>query len=80
MMSVENNTIEIYRVGTSVTLTENINAKIITIAIHDNDTVQYECAWWCGDTRAKEWFTASDFLSVGDKAAAVKIGFIRPEE
>lgn len=78
-MSVENNTIEIYNVGTEVELTEKINAKIITIAIHENNSVQYECAWWSGDARSKEWFTASDFLSIGEKDPATKIGFIRPD-
>jgi len=76
-MSVEKDSIEIYNVGTEVELTEGVNAKIITIAIHENNSVQYECAWWSGDNRAKEWFTSSDFLSIGEKDSITKIGFVR---
>ena len=78
-MSVENDTIEIYNVGTEVSLTEKINAKIVTIAIHENNSVAYECAWWSGDARTKEWFSPSDFLSIGGKTPATKIGFIRSD-
>lgn len=69
--------LEIHSVGTLVTLTESIDAKIITIAIHENNSVTYECAWWNGDTRTKDWFSNSDFISVGEKDAVTKIGFIR---
>jgi len=40
-MSVEKDSIEIHNVGTEVELTEGVNAKIITIAIHENNSVQY---------------------------------------
>ena len=79
-MSVESNTIEIYNVGTEVSLTEKISAKIVTIAIHENNFVAYECSWWNGDTRSKDWFSSADFLSVGEKDPIAKIGFIRSEE
>ena len=75
----EANTIEIHSVGTSVSLTETVDAKIITIAIHENNSVTYECSWWNGDTRSKDWFSSADFLSVGEKDPTAKIGFIRSE-
>ena len=78
-MTTKTNTIEIHSVGTSVALTESVDAKIITIAIHENNSVQYECAWWSGDTRTKDWFSSNDFLSVGEKDPNTKIGFIRSE-
>mgnify|MGYP003121615551 FL=1 len=70
-------TIEVHRVGTSVALTESVDAKIMTIAIQENDSVTYECSWWCGESRTKDWFSASDFLSVGEKESVTKIGFKR---
>tara|TARA_R100001377_G_scaffold66664_1_gene41963 strand:+ start:154 stop:390 length:237 start_codon:yes stop_codon:yes gene_type:complete len=70
-------TIEVYSVGTSVALTESVDAKIITIAIQENDSVTYECSWWTGDSRTKDWFSNSDFLSVGEKGSVTKIGFTR---
>lgn len=76
-MTIKANTIEIHNVGTLVALTESVDAKIMTIAIHENNSVTYECGWWNGDTRTKDWFSASDFLSVGEKDAVTKIGFIR---
>jgi hypothetical protein len=76
-MTTNNDTIEIHGVGTPVALTENVDAKIITIAIHENNSVTYECSWWSGDNRTKDWFSASDFLSVGEKDSTTKIGFIR---
>ena len=76
-MTTKTNTIEIHSVGTPVALTETIDAKIITIVIHENNYITYECSWWNGDTRAKDWFSASDFLSVGEKDPTTKIGFVR---
>jgi hypothetical protein len=71
--------LEIHSVGTSVALTESVDAKILTIAIHENNSVTYECSWWSGDSRTKDWFSASDFLSVGKKDPITKIGFIRDQ-
>tara|TARA_R110000751_G_scaffold126785_1_gene228769 strand:+ start:184 stop:426 length:243 start_codon:yes stop_codon:yes gene_type:complete len=79
-MTTNDDIIEIHSIGASVSLTEGIEAKIITIAIHENNSVQYECVWWSGDTRTKDWFSASDFLSVGEKDPITKIGFIRSED
>ena len=76
-MPTKTNTIEIHSIGTSVSLTETIYAKIVTVAIHENNSVTYECSWWNGDTRTKDWFSSSDFLSVGEKEAVTKIGFAR---
>jgi len=76
-MTTKINTIEVHSLGTSVALTESIDAKIITIAIQENDSVTYECSWWTGDSRTKDWFSDSDFLSVGEKESVTKIGFRR---
>jgi|TARA_R110000796_G_scaffold237229_1_gene357132 hypothetical protein len=78
-MTENNDNIEIHSVGTSVALTESLDAKIITVAIHENNAVTYECSWWSGESRSKDWFSVSDFLSVGEKDPIVKIGFIRSE-
>ena len=76
-MTTKTNTIEIHNIGTLVALTETVDAKIVTIAIHENNSIAYECSWWSGDTRTKDWFSSSDFLSVGEKDAVTKIGFIQ---
>ena len=74
-MVARKKTLDIYSVGTEVSLTENISAKIMSVSIHANDVVQYECAWWNGDTRTRDLFIESDFISVGKKAISTKIGF-----
>ena len=55
-MKTKTNTIDVHNVGTSVALTENIDAKITTIAIHENNSITYECSWWSGESRTKDWF------------------------
>jgi len=67
-------------VGTKVLLTEDISAVIITTSIHDGDMVQYECAWWSGKSRSREWFNASEILSVDEDVEPTKIGFLRSGE
>ena len=79
-MSNTTDTIDIHSIGTTVSLTESISATIVTISIHANNYVQYECSWWNGDTRVKDWFSSSNFLSVGEKDAVTKIGFIRSKD
>jgi|TARA_R110000765_G_scaffold186294_1_gene291966 hypothetical protein len=79
-MKTKTNTIDVHNVGTSVALTENIDAKITTIAIHENNSITYECSWWSGESRTKDWFSASDFLSIGEKDTVTKIGFIRHKD
>ena len=47
-------TLEVYKTGTWVRLSDDVEAKIITVALHQGDIVQYECAWWSG-----EWLAAA---------------------
>ena len=76
MISSKKN-LDVYNVGTNVSLTESVSAKIITVAIHADNAVQYECAWWNGDMRTREWFTSDDFINIGKKDTPMKIGFLR---
>ena len=66
------NTLNIYEVGTKVKLNDdNLIAKIVTVAIHASNVIQYECAWWSGD-----WFAEDDILEVVDSSSKKnKIGF-----
>tara|TARA_R110002051_G_scaffold61354_3_gene112489 strand:+ start:3771 stop:4058 length:288 start_codon:yes stop_codon:yes gene_type:complete len=77
LMTTNTNTLDVYSIGTTVALLESLDAKIVTIAIHEDNFVTYECSWWSGESRTKDWFSASDFISIGEKAAVTKIGFIR---
>ena len=66
--------LEVYEVGTKVVLEEDIEAKIVQVAIHAGNWVQYECAWWNGGSRVREWFVVDDF-TVAKKKNLMKIGF-----
>jgi len=70
-------TLSIYKVGTRVVLNDDdLVAKIITVAIHAADVVQYECAWWSGEARVRDWFSEGDILEVIDADAEKnQIGF-----
>ena len=67
--------IEVYPVGTGVLLDEDVEAKVVTVALHDGNYVQYECAWWSGQSRSREWFSESDILEIVDSKSQKKIGF-----
>jgi uncharacterized protein YodC (DUF2158 family) len=67
--------IEVYPVGTVVLLEEDVEAKVITVSLHDGDYVQYECAWWSGQSRSREWFSEGDILKIVDVKKKRKIGF-----
>tara|TARA_R110002020_G_scaffold103752_5_gene243123 strand:- start:863 stop:1093 length:231 start_codon:yes stop_codon:yes gene_type:complete len=72
-------TLEVYEVGTAVVLADDIEAKIVQVAIHAGNWIQYECAWWNGGSRVREWFVSGDFV-VAKKAPRMKIGFARETE
>ena len=71
------NTLNIYEVGTKVKLNDdNLIAKIVTVAIHASNVIQYECAWWAGESRVRDWFAEDDILEVVDSSSKKnKIGF-----
>ena len=71
--------IEVYGVGTEVVLSDEVDAKIVTIAIHAGNMVQYECAWWSSKARTRDWFTVEDFIEIGEKDKPTKIGFLRSD-
>ena len=63
------NTLNIYEVGTRVKLNDDeLEAKIITVAIHASNVVQYECAWWSGEARVRDWIAEDDILEVIDSS------------
>ena len=72
-----NKTLEVYQAGTLVKLTETLEAKIVTVNIRRESIVTYECSWWTGDSRTREWFYADDFIEVLEdkKTKKQKIGF-----
>ena len=71
------NTLNIYEIGTKVKLNDDdLVAKIVTVAIHASNVIQYECTWWSGETRVRDWFSEDDIVDVIEQdAKKSKIGF-----
>jgi hypothetical protein len=75
--------IEVYRVGQDVKIgvgEKLITAKVLQIAIHANESVQYQVVWWDGRTRKVEWLEAIEARCVRSNYAGTltksdKIGF-----
>ena len=65
---------ELYSPGTNVLLDEDIEATIVTVSIHSNNYIQYECAWWNGLTRTREWFNECE-ITLNKQDKDLKIGF-----
>ncbi len=57
---LESETIEVYAIGTRVTLDNDIPAYITAINIRGRN-VSYECNWWDERTRKSDWFTEHEF-------------------
>ena len=70
-----NDVLDVYEVGTKVFLTKEIKAKIVTVALHTGGVVQYECAWWNGEARIRDWFSEDDILRIVEDEPKRKIGF-----
>ena len=73
------NTLDIYEIGTKVKLNDGeLVAKIVTVSIHASNVIQYECAWWSGGSRVRDWFSEDDIVDVVSKDTKKnKIGFHR---
>ena len=70
---------EVYEPGTRVVLSDDIVATIVTVAIHSGDYIQYECAWWSGEARTREWFHDSEIEVLNKEDKPRKIGFCAAE-
>jgi uncharacterized protein YodC (DUF2158 family) len=71
---------EVYEPGTNVLLTDEVPATIVSVAIHSGNYIQYECVWWSGQSRNREWFSEAEILEFVDKdKPKIQIGFCRIE-
>jgi uncharacterized protein YodC (DUF2158 family) len=66
--------IDIYKIGSKVDLTEDVQGTIVSIGIHGDNAVTYECGWWSGRSYDTKWFHPHEItVTLGEKT---KIGFI----
>jgi len=68
------NSLDLYRIGSKVKLTEDVFGTIISITIHSDHHVSYQCGWWNGRSYSTQPFTANEIeVTVAEKT---KIGFV----
>ena len=65
--------LDVYRIGSRVKLTDDVDGTITGINICANNIVIYECGWWNGRSYTKDHFNSDQIeATVADK---VRIGF-----
>lgn len=68
------NTLELYKIGSKVKLTDDVYGSIIGINIRGDNSVTYECGWWNGRSYSTQSFCASEIeVTLVEKN---RIGFI----
>ena len=66
---------QVMRPGTKGVIDDEIQATITSVAIHVGDYIQYQCAWWNGDSRNTEWFHENNLEALDKRKKKIKIGF-----
>ena len=67
------NSLELYKVGTKVKLTEDVYGQISAVSIRANNYITYECSWWNGRSVDNKWFHESEIeITESEKT---RIGF-----
>ncbi len=66
--------IEVMQVGSPVTLSEDIQARITGVMIEENYHITYRCVWWEGGTRNVEWLEQFE-VTQADEPQGMTIGF-----
>jgi hypothetical protein len=68
------NSIELYKIGSKVKLTDDVHGIITAICIHGDNHVTYECGWWSGRSYNKEYFSTDEIEQT--LTEKTKIGFL----
>ena len=66
--------IEVMQIGSPVTLSDDIPARITSISIDENCRITYQCVWWNGRTRTSEWLEQFEVTRT-DETQGMTIGF-----
>ena len=73
-MAMTKNSVELYRIGSTVKLADDVFGTIVGIHISGDNHVSYDCGWWNGRSYSSESFSPMDIeVTVVDKT---RIGFI----
>lgn len=68
------NSIEVYKIGSKVKLTDDVYGTIVSATIGADNSVSYKCGWWNGRSYTTEYFSPNEIeVTVVEK---YKIGFV----
>lgn len=67
------NSLETFKIGSKVKLTEDVYGVISAVCIRGNNYVTYECSWWNGRSHDSKWFHENEIeVTLSEKT---RIGF-----
>lgn len=67
------NTVEVFKIGSKVKLTDDVYGVITAVSIRGNNHVTYECGWWNGRSHDNKWFNENEIeVALSEKT---RIGF-----
>lgn len=67
------NVLELHKIGSKVKLAEDVFGTIVSINIHGDNNITYECGWWNSRSYSTQSFAPSEIeVTLGDR---MKIGF-----
>lgn len=64
--------IEVYEIGTAVTIDKDIPATIRAVTIYSPTWIKYLCVWWEERTRKEEWLLADEIKTAAEPRQTVK--------
>lgn len=68
------NSIELYKIGSKVKLTDDVFGTITGINIKGDNHISYECGWWNGRSYSTQNFASNEIeVTLVDKT---RIGFV----
>jgi hypothetical protein len=68
------NSLEPYKIGSKVKLTDDVFGTIVSINIRGDNAVSYECGWWNGNSYTTHNFGSNEIeVTVAEKS---RIGFV----
>lgn len=68
------NSIDLYKIGSKVKLTDDVDGTIVGINIFGDNSVNYKCAWWNGRSYSTENFASNEIEILSSEK--MKIGFV----
>jgi hypothetical protein len=70
----KNTTVDVYKIGSKVKLTEDVFGTITGINIRGDNDIYYECGWWNSRSYTTQMFAVNEIeVTLVEKT---KIGFV----